>query len=67
MLQMLNHFRVRVEHIIGRVKRHGLFRSIRQWRGHDFAAACVRLVVQLKSLEVRFAGDLYAGNGPWAH
>ena len=67
MLQMLNHFRVRVEHIIGRIKRHGLFRAIRQWRGHDFAAACVRLVVQLKSLEIRFAGDLYAGNGPWAH
>ena len=58
---------MRVEHITGRVKSHGLFRAIRQWRGHDFAAACVRLVVQLKSLEIRFKGDIYAGNGPWAH
>ena len=65
----LNSFRVRIEHLIGFVKSHGLFDRPRDWTRAtlQFAEQLVGIVVQCKSVEIKDAGGRNRGCGPWAH
>jgi len=66
----LNHHRVRIEHIIGFIKRHGLFKHrTKDWTRASlpFAASLVKIVTHCKSIEIKDRGGRYKGNGPWPH
>ena len=65
----MNRFRVRIEHTIGYIKEHGLFRRPKDWSRASlpFAASLVKIVVNCKSIEIKDRGGRYAGIGPWPH
>jgi len=65
----MNRFRVRIEHTIGFIKAHGLFRRPKDWScaGLAFAASLVKIVTHCKSVEIKDRGGRYPGIGPWAH
>jgi hypothetical protein len=65
----MNRTRVRIEHMIGFVKSHGLFRRPKDWTKATlpFAAQLVKIVTHCKNIELKDKGGRYPRIGPWAH
>jgi len=65
----MNKFRVRIEHTIGFIKQHGVFRRPKDWSraSLSFAASLVKIVTHCKSIEIKDRGGRYHGIGPWPH
>ena len=63
---IFNHWRLRVEHIVGEVKRHSMFSGV--YRG-SFAVlqAAIKLVAHTTNIKLRLSPPRYRALCPWAH
>ena len=63
---IFNHWRLRVEHIVGEVKRHAMFSGV--YRG-SFAVlqAAIKLITHTTNIKLRLAPPRYRVLGPWSH
>ena len=63
---IVNHFRVRVEQVIGMVKRHSMLQGV--FRGsYVLLKAVLDLTVQLTNLKIRLLPPRFRTIGPWPH
>ena len=61
-----NYWRVRVEHIIGMIKKHDMFCGV--YRGtYALLKACLDITVHVTNIKIRFSLPRYDTTGPWGH
>ena len=63
---IINHFRVRVEQVIGMIKKHSMLQGV--FRGsYVLLKAVLALTVQLTNLKIRLLPPRFRTIGPWPH